>query len=74
MPEVFLKALSIARNLGYPVKNFVTANFDMSLPYRSRENVVKRPHGEEGQGFSIIGKHEIMIPLFAQALLEKYEL
>ncbi|MFH1258263.1 MAG: hypothetical protein ABII74_00355 [Elusimicrobiota bacterium] len=70
MPEVFLKALNLARNLGYPVKNFTTANFDMLMQYRSRENVVHRPVLKGGKGFYLIGHHEIMIPLLYQAIME----
>ena len=69
--EVFLKALSVVRNLGRPVRNFTTANFDFLQHYRPRVNVVERPHtGAGGQGFAITGHHEIMIPLLAAALLE----
>lgn len=70
MPEVFLKALNLARNLGHSVKNFTTANFDMILHYRPRENVVYRPVLNGGKGFYFIGHHEIMIPLLYQAIVE----
>ena len=71
LPEVFLKALSVVRNLGRPVRNFTTANFDFLQHYRPRVNVVERPHaGAGGQGFAITGHHEIMIPLLAAAILE----
>ncbi len=73
MPEVFLKALAVARNLGYPVKNFTTANFDMIQHYRPRVNVVQRPVLAGGRGFSITGHHEIMIPLLAAAIYEYAE-
>lgn len=63
MPEVFLKALTVARNLGYAVKNFVTANFDMIQHYRPNQNVVTRPVMSGGAGYSITGHHEILIPL-----------
>lgn len=69
MPEVFLKALSIARNLGHHVDNFTTANFDMTLHYRPMQNVIKRPTSGSGRGYSIVGHHEINIPLFAAAVL-----
>lgn len=69
MPEVFLKALSIARNLGHNVTEFTTANFDMFQHYRPTENVVKRPTNMGGRGYSITGHHEIMIPLLASAVL-----
>ncbi|MBW2689844.1 MAG: hypothetical protein JRC99_07940 [Deltaproteobacteria bacterium] len=71
MPEVFLKALSIAQNLGYHVDNFTTANFDMNQHYRPMQNVVKRPTSGGGNGYSIIGHHEINIPLLTAAILDK---
>ena len=70
MPEVFLKALSIAQNLGHHVENFTTANFDMIQHYRPSQNVVKRPTANSGKGYHIIGHHEINIPLFAMAVLQ----
>ena len=71
LPEVFLKAVSVVRNLGYPVANFITANFDFLQHYRPKVNVVERPHaGSDGQGFAITGHHELMIPLLAAALIE----
>jgi len=71
MPEVFLKALSIAQNLGHHVDNFTTANFDMNQHYRPLQNVVKRPTSGGGKGYSIIGHHEINIPLLAVSILDK---
>jgi len=71
MPEVFLKALNLARNLGAEVKNFTTANFDMIQQYRPAQNIVCRPVLPGGSGYYIIGHHEIMLPLFAQAVMEK---
>jgi len=71
LPEVFLKALSIARNLGHPVFNFITANFDMIQHYRPTQNVVKRPTIEGGKGYNITGHHELMIPLLYRAILEE---
>jgi hypothetical protein len=65
MPEVFLKALTIVRNLGAPAFNFTTANFDMIQHYRPRVNVVQRPTQDGGRGFSFTGHHEIMFPLLA---------
>ncbi len=70
MPEVFLKALSIAQNLGYHVDSFTTANFDMNQHYRPLQNVVKRPTSGSGKGYSITGHHEINLPLLAAAVLE----
>lgn len=71
LPEVFLKALNVARNLGHKVKDFTACNFDMINHYRPYQNVVKRPITSGGSGYSIIGHHEVMIPLLAQALIEK---
>jgi len=70
MPEVFLKALSIAQNLGHHVEDFTTANFDMIRHYRTQQNVVSRPVSGQGKGYNLIGHHEINIPLFAQAVIE----
>lgn len=71
LPEVFLKALNLSRNLGNKVKDFTTANFDMLYHYRPMQNVVVRPVEAGGRGYYIIGHHEIMLPLFAQAVIEK---
>lgn len=72
LPEVFLKAVSAVRNLGHPLRNFVTANFDFLQHYRPRVNVVERPHAQAGgAGYAITGHHEMMIPLLAAALIEK---
>jgi hypothetical protein len=71
LPEVFLKAVSAIRNLGHPLRDFTTVNFDFLQHYRPRANVVERPHAQSGgRGFSITGHHEIMIPLLAAALRE----
>jgi hypothetical protein len=72
MPEVFLKALTIARNLhaGKP-QNFVTCDLDMQRHYRPRMNVVQRPTLDTGKGYEITGHHEIMLPLLAWAIVEK---
>ncbi len=71
MPEVFLKALTIARNLGHTVEHFTTANFDMIRHYRPSENVVKRPTHKGGRGYSITGHHELLVPLWAAAVIEQ---
>jgi hypothetical protein len=65
LPEVFLKALTVARNLGFKAKGFSTANFDMIRQYRPQVNVVERPTQAHGRGYSFTGHHEIMIPLLA---------
>lgn len=72
LPEVFLKAVNLARNLGRPVKNFMAVNFDMMYHYRPYQNIVSRPSlGAKAKGCYIVGHHEIMIPLLYQAVLEK---
>lgn len=71
LPEVFLKALSIAQNLGYHVDHFTTANFDMQQHYRPLTNVVKRPTSGEGRGYTVTGHHEIMLPLLAAGVLDR---
>jgi hypothetical protein len=71
MPEVFLKALSIAQNLGFHVDGFTTANFDMTQHYRPLQNVVKRPTAGDSRGLTITGHHEIMIPLLAAGILDR---
>ena len=74
MPEVFLKAVSTARNLGHELRNFTTVNLDFLQHYRPRVNVVERPHAQAGgRGYSLTGHHEIMIPLLAAALIEAQE-
>jgi hypothetical protein len=70
LPEVFLKTVTLVRNLGYPLTDFTTANFDFMPAYRPLTNVVRRPVADGvGRGFSVTGHHEIMIPLLAAELL-----
>lgn len=70
MPEIFLKAVTTVRNLGFELADFTTANFDFLQHYRPQTNVVRRPVANgAGKGYSLTGHHEIMIPLLA-ALLE----
>lgn len=71
MPEVFLKALSVAQNMGFHVDNFTTANFDMTQHYRPLQNVVKRPTSGVSRGLTITGHHEIMLPLLAAGILDR---
>lgn len=73
LPEVFLKALTVARNLGYPVHNFTTVNLDMLQHYRPLQNVVSRPtqNPPGGHGYTITGHHEIMVPLLLAAVAEE---
>jgi hypothetical protein len=65
MPEVFLKALTVARNLGARARGFSTAVFDMNVHYRPTQNVKLRPTQDGGKGYYFVGHHEIMIPLLA---------
>jgi hypothetical protein len=70
LPEVFLKAVTLARNLGHKIEDFTTANFDFIQGYRPNTNVVNRPTRGVGRGYSLTGHHEIMIPLLAALLVE----
>ena len=73
LPEVFLKALTVARNLGHKVEDITAANFDMNNHYRPRENVVTRPTSLGGKGFMIIERHERTIPTLHRLIIEKDE-
>ncbi|MFH2092415.1 MAG: hypothetical protein ABIJ31_08630 [Pseudomonadota bacterium] len=70
MPEVFLKALTLVRNLGHAVDDFTTVNLDFIRHYRPMTNVVNRPTLGKGCGYSIVGHHEILIPLIAAGVIE----
>ncbi len=70
LPEVFLKAVTLARNLGHRIEDFATANLDFIQSYRPGVNVVERPVRGRGRGYRLTGHHEIMIPLLAAALVE----
>jgi len=70
LPEVFLKALCVVRNLGHEVSNLTAADFDMIRHYRPARNVLERPTLGGGKSFSFTGHHEIMIPLLAAGLVE----
>jgi hypothetical protein len=69
LPEVFLKTVTVVRNLGHKLEDFTTANFDFVQHYRPLTNVVRRPVAGSGRGFAFTGHHEIMIPLLAAAIL-----
>ncbi|PIE57282.1 MAG: hypothetical protein CSA33_09215 [Desulfobulbus propionicus] len=73
LPEVFLKALTVVRNLGYTVQEFTTANFDFIQHYRPLTNVVQRPNLEGGKGYHFTGHHELMLPLMFAALLDQID-
>lgn len=70
LPEVFLKAVTLARNLGHALEDFTTANLDFIQSYRPNTNVVNRPTKGVGRGFSLTGHHELLVPLLAAALIE----
>ncbi len=72
LPEVFLKALTVARNLQKKKSRLTTANFDMITHYRPMENIVNRPTHNVGRGFNFVGHHEIMVPLLAWALKSRF--
>jgi hypothetical protein len=71
LPEVFLKALNVARNLGNKVEDITTVNMDFVQHYRPKENVLKRPTSMKGRNFALTGHHEIMFPLLAAAVIEE---
>jgi hypothetical protein len=73
LPEVFLKAVSVVRNLGHHLEEFTTANLDFIQHYRPTQNVLRRPTQNSGQSIALTGHHEIMIPLIAAALKASVE-
>lgn len=70
LPEVFLKAVTLVRNLGHTLDDFTTVNLDFIRQYRPMTNVVNRPTLGKGKGFSLVGHHEILIPLIAAGVIE----
>ncbi len=72
LPEVFLKALALARNLGHPVERITTVNCDFVRQYRPEENVVARPTRRAGRGISLIGQHEVLVPLLAAGVIDRH--
>jgi hypothetical protein len=73
LPEVFLKALALARNLGHKVRRFTAINCDFTRQYRPRVNVVERPTRLGGRGIELLGHHEILVPLLAAGWIEATE-
>ena len=71
LPEVFLKAVALARNRGLALSELTTVNLDFIRGYRPQTNVVARPTAGSGRGYSLVGHHELMIPLLAAALVER---
>jgi len=70
LPEVFLKAVGLARNLGFRLDAFTTVNLDFVRHYRPMMNVVSRPTARGGRGINLVGHHEIMLPLIAAGIIE----
>ena len=73
LPEVFLKALALARNLGHSVTRMTTVNCDFIRQYRPQVNIVERPTRLGGRGISLIGQHEVLIPLMAAGVIDRFE-
>ena len=71
LPEVFLKATTLVRNLGNTLENFTTVNLDFNRHYRPLTNVVARPTAKGGQGINLVGHHEILLPLIAAGVIEQ---
>jgi hypothetical protein len=71
LPEIFLKAVTLVRNLGHSLQHFTTVNMDFVQHYRPNTNVVRRPTQGGGRGFALTGHHEIMFPLLAAAIIEQ---
>jgi len=72
LPEIFLKAVTLVRNIGHPLRHFTTVNMDFVQHYRPNTNVVRRPTQDGGRGFALTGHHEIMLPLLAAAIIEHF--
>jgi hypothetical protein len=70
LPEIFLKATTLVRNLGFRLAEFTTVNLDFIKHYRPLTNVIARPTAEGGQGINLVGHHEILLPLIAAGVIE----
>jgi hypothetical protein len=73
LPEIFLKAVTLARNLGHTLDHFMTVNIDFIRHYRPLTNVIQRPTAKGGTGINLVGHHEILVPLLAAGLIEELE-
>ena len=73
LPEIFLKATTLARNLGYTLEDFTTVNLDFIKHYRPLTNVVNRPTAKGGRGINMVGHHEILLPLIAAGIIEEID-
>jgi hypothetical protein len=71
LPEIFLKATTLVRNLGHPLNDFTTVNLDFIKHYRPLTNVINRPTAKGGQGINLVGHHEILLPLIAAGVIEE---
>ncbi len=73
LPEVFLKAVTLARNLGHTLDRFMTVNIDFIRHYRPLTNVIQRPTAKGGTGINLVGHHEILLPLIAAGIIEELD-
>jgi hypothetical protein len=73
LPEIFLKATTLVRNLGYILDEFTTVNLDFIKHYRPLTNVIARPTARGGKGISIVGHHELLLPLIAAGVIEQLD-
>ena len=73
LPEIFLKATTLVRNLGYTLENFTAVNLDFIRHYRPLTNVVNRPTAKGGRGINLVGHHEILLPLIAAGVIEQLD-
>jgi hypothetical protein len=73
LPEIFLKAVTLARNLGHTLDNFMTVNLDFNRHYRPLTNVIQRPTARGGTGINLVGHHEILLPMIAAGLIEELD-
>jgi len=71
LPEIFLKATTLVRNLGYTLSEFTTVNLDFIKQYRALTNVINRPTAKGGRGINLVGHHEILLPLIAAGVIEE---
>jgi hypothetical protein len=71
LPEIFLKAVTLVRNLAHPLADFTTVNLDFIKHYRPLTNVISRPTAKGGRGINLVGHHEIMLPLIAAGVIEE---
>ena len=73
LPEIFLKATTLVRNLGYTLEDFTTINMDFIKHYRPLTNVINRPTAKGGRGINLVGHHEILLPLIAAGVIEEID-